>query len=101
MIIKRKGKAHPLQAMQAQRGLGELRLLDFLASALYGGRLLASRTGRLYPQRYPWYSFSRGVESTPGPRFSRKEMSLKNPVTRALTTTLPRAPCMIMLILNT
>jgi hypothetical protein len=29
-----KGKAHPLQAMQAQRGLGELRLLDFLTSAL-------------------------------------------------------------------
>jgi hypothetical protein len=37
-----KGKAHPLQAMQAQRGLGELRLLDFLTSALYGGRLSAS-----------------------------------------------------------
>jgi hypothetical protein len=27
---KVKVKAHPLQAMQAQRGLGELRLLDFL-----------------------------------------------------------------------
>jgi hypothetical protein len=25
---KGKGKAHPLQAMQVQRGLGELRLLD-------------------------------------------------------------------------
>jgi hypothetical protein len=35
-----KGKAHPLQAMQAQRGLGELRLLDFLTSALYGGRFI-------------------------------------------------------------
>jgi hypothetical protein len=35
---KGKGKAHPLQAIQAQRGLGELRLLDFLTSALYGGR---------------------------------------------------------------
>ena len=44
------GKAHPLQAMQAQRGLGVLRLLDFLTTALYGGRLLALRTGRLYPQ---------------------------------------------------
>jgi hypothetical protein len=31
---KGKGKAHPLQAVQAQRGLGELRLLDFLTSAL-------------------------------------------------------------------
>jgi hypothetical protein len=58
--------------MQAQRGLGELRLLDFLTSALYGGRLSTSRTGRLYPQGHPWYSFSRGAESTPGPWFSRK-----------------------------
>jgi hypothetical protein len=31
-------KTHPLQTMKAQRGLGELRLLDFLTSALYGGR---------------------------------------------------------------
>jgi hypothetical protein len=75
-----KGKAHPLQTMQAQRGLGELRLPDFLTSALYGGRSSATRTDRLYPQGHPWYSFSRGAESTPG----RKEghMSLRNPVTR-------------------
>jgi hypothetical protein len=33
--VKGKGKAHPLQAMQAQRGLAELRLLDFLTSALW------------------------------------------------------------------
>ena len=31
---KGKGKALPLQAMQAQRGLGELRLLEFLTTAL-------------------------------------------------------------------
>jgi hypothetical protein len=67
MPIYKKGKAHPLQAMQAQRRLGELRFLDFLTSALYGKRLSASRTGRLY-------SFSRGGESTPGPWFSWKEI---------------------------
>jgi hypothetical protein len=70
-----KGKAHPLQAMQAQRCLGELGLLDFLTSALYGGRLSASRTGRLYPPGHLWYSFSRGAESTPGPWFSLKEVT--------------------------
>jgi hypothetical protein len=67
-------KAHALQAMQAQRGLGQLRLLDFLTSVLYGGRLSASRTGRLYPQGHPWYSFSWEAESTPGPWFSQKEI---------------------------
>jgi hypothetical protein len=65
--VKQKGKAHPLQAMQAQRGLGELRLLDFLTSAPDGAGLSASHTGRLYPQGHPLYSFSRGAESTPGP----------------------------------
>jgi hypothetical protein len=60
--------------MQAQRGLGELRLLDFLTSALYGGWLSALRTGRFYPQGHPCYSFSRGAES-------EENMSLKNPGT--------------------
>jgi hypothetical protein len=46
----------------------------FLTSALYGGRLSASRTGQLYPQGHPWYSFSRVSESTPGPWFSRKKI---------------------------
>jgi hypothetical protein len=58
LVYKGKGKAHPLQAMQAQRGLGELMLLDFLTSALYGDRLSASRTDCLYPQGHPWSSFS-------------------------------------------
>jgi hypothetical protein len=73
-LDKSKGKAHPLQVMQAQRSLGELRLLDFLTSALYGGRLSALCTSHLYAQGHPWYSFSRGSESTPGPWFSRREI---------------------------
>ena len=70
----KKRKAYPLQAMQAQRGLGELRLLDFLTTALYGGSLSALRTGRLYPQGYSLYSFSLGAESIPGQWFGRKEI---------------------------
>ena len=52
-----------------------------MTTARYGGRLSALRTGRLYPQEYSWYPFSLRAESTPGPWFGRKEMSLKNPVT--------------------
>ena len=39
---------------------------DFLDVRHYkGGRSSAIRTGRLYPRRNPWYSFSE-AESTPG-----------------------------------
>ena len=70
----KKGKAFPLQATAGPEGSRKLRLLDFLTTAQYGGSLSALRTGRLYPQGYSWYSFSLGAESTPGPRFGRKEM---------------------------
>jgi hypothetical protein len=40
-----------------------------------------SRTGRLYPQECSRYSFSLGAESTPGPWYGQKEMSLKISVT--------------------
>ena len=33
------------------------------------------------PRKCFWYSFSLEAESTPGPWYGRKEMSLKNPVT--------------------
>jgi hypothetical protein len=52
--------------MQAQRGLGELRLLDFLTSALYGGRLSASRTGCLYPKDTPGTHFYEGLSRPQG-----------------------------------
>ena len=37
-----------------------------------------SRTGRLYPRKYSWYSFLLEAESTPGPQCGRKIMSMKN-----------------------
>ena len=74
--------ALPQQAVQAWRFLGKLRLLDFLTTAQYGSRLSALGTGRLYPQKCSWYSFSVGAESTPGAMvWSEGNMSLKNPVT--------------------
>ena len=36
-------------------------------------RLSASRTGRLYPGKYSWYSFLLETESNPGPQCSRKD----------------------------
>ena len=48
------------------RGSGLVKATDFLDVRHYeGGRSLAICTGRLYPRRNPWYSFS-GAELTPG-----------------------------------
>ena len=45
---------------------GRLRRRIILTVRHYrGGRSSAVNTGRLYPRRNPWYSFS-GTESTPG-----------------------------------
>jgi len=43
-------KAVSLQAWTGPEGSRELRLPDFVTTAQDGGRLLALRTGRLYPQ---------------------------------------------------
>ena len=73
-LTQGKGKALPLQAIGGPEGSRKLRLLDFLTTAQYGGRLSALRNSRLYPQGYSWYSFSLGAESTPGPWLGRKEI---------------------------
>ena len=39
----------PVTGHAGPEGSGKLRLLDFLITAQYGGRLSALRTGRLYP----------------------------------------------------
>ena len=41
-------------------------------------RLSALRTGRLYPRKYPWYSFLLEAESTPGPQCGRKDYVNEN-----------------------
>ena len=43
-------KAVPLQAWRGPEGSRKLRFPDFVTTAQDGGRLLALRTGRLYPQ---------------------------------------------------
>ena len=61
-----KSKGLPQQAEVTQGVLGRLMPRIFLTFRHYdGGRSSALRTGRLYPRRNPWYSFS-GAESTPG-----------------------------------
>ena len=63
---KGKGKGHPGTVQGGPRGSGQFKALDFLDVRHYkGGRSSPICTGRLYPRRNPWYSFS-GAESTPG-----------------------------------
>ena len=65
------------QAEVAQGVPGRFKATDILDFRHYeGGRSSAIRTGRLYPRRNPWYSFT-GAESTPGHMVPRK----KSPVT--------------------
>jgi len=47
---KGKGKTVPLQTWTGQEGSRKLRFLDFVTTTQDCGRLLALRTGRLYPQ---------------------------------------------------
>jgi hypothetical protein len=42
-------------------------------------RFSASRTGRLYPQEWSWYSFLLGAESIPRPWYGQKEYVTEKP----------------------
>ena len=60
-----KVKVIPQQAWTGSEGSGSVKTPDFLDVRHYkSGRSSAIRTGRLYPRRNPWYSFSE-TESTP------------------------------------
>jgi len=66
LIVTNKGKGLPQQAEVAQGVPGRLRSRIFLTFRHYkGGRSSAIRTGRPYPRRNSWYSFSE-AESTSG-----------------------------------
>ena len=59
-------KGHTATGRGGPRGSGSVKAPDFLDVRHYkGGRSSALHTGRLYPRRNPWYSFSE-AESTPG-----------------------------------
>ena len=66
---------------QVQGVPGRLRPQIFLTFRHYkGGRSSAIRTGRLYPRRNPWYSFSE-AESTSGHMVLSGEPRKKSPLT--------------------
>ena len=78
---KSKGKGLPRQAEVAQGVPGRLRPRIILTFRLYkGGKSSAKRTGRLYPRRNPWYSFSE-AESTSGHMVLSGVPWKKSPVT--------------------
>ena len=65
-VTNKLSKGVPRHAEVAQGVPGSLRPRIVLTFRHYkGGRSSAIRTGRLYPRRNPWYSFS-GTQSTPG-----------------------------------
>ena len=69
---------------QDQTVVRKLRFPDVVTMAQDGGRFSALLTGRLCPQKIPWYSFLLKAESTQGPLCNRKHfVSIKNPLTTA------------------
>ena len=60
-----KGEGHPATGRGGPRGSGYVKAPDVLDFRHYkGGRSSAKRTGRLYPRRDPWYSFSEAVSTS-------------------------------------
>jgi len=75
-----KGKGVPRQAEVAQGVPGRLRHRIILTVRHYkGGRSSAVGTGRLYPRRNPWYSFS-GTNSIPGHMVLKERTTEKIPI---------------------
>jgi len=61
-FVGKKGKVLPLQARCAPEGSRRFRLPDFHGIRhMKVVRSSTSRTGRLYPQKCSWYSFSLGA----------------------------------------
>jgi len=81
VVVYSKIEVIPRQAEVAQGVPGRLRPRIFLTFRHYkGGSSSAIRTGRLYPRRNLWYSFS-GAESTPGHMVASGGGTEKSPVT--------------------
>jgi hypothetical protein len=68
--------------MQAQRGLGELRLLDFLTSALYGGTLASRTRPPLPPGTSVVLIFTRGLTRPQGHGLVGRKYVTEKSVTR-------------------
>ena len=75
-----KGKAVPLQAWSGPEGSRKLRFPDFMTTGQDGGTVVSSTHWPPLPlTKCSWYSFLLEAESTPGPKYDRKDFrSLKN-----------------------
>ena len=68
-----KGKSVPLQAWSGPEGSRKLRFPDFVTTAQDGGRLSAYAPAAFTPKKWSWYSFLLEADSTPGPKYDRKD----------------------------